>query len=285
MIRDVAAPFERITSLKHPAIQRARALQTPAGRAQAGQFLIEGEALIRHALAAHVPISDAFFLDTAEADPMVASALVEAGAGCYLLSRGLLTKIIGTGYDTSITAVAAVPMRVVAVDQIAPRGGPLLACERIQDPRNVGVLLRTAEAGGARAMILSADSADPFSRSAIRSSTGSILRLPLVVSSDVLADLRRLREEGMRLVAASAHGRTPIDQARLGSDCVMVVGNESEGVSAGVEELADDVVAIPVAGGASSFNVTVAAGILLYECLRNAGGRGLQAGTRPAPTG
>ena len=230
--------------------------------------MIEGEAIVRQALAAGVPIASAFFHEGVPLETDLASGLTSAGARCYTVGRGLLTKIVGTGYDTSITAAAILPMSLATIEDIAPRGGPVLACERIQDPRNVGVLLRTAEAGGARALILSADSADPFSRSAIRSSTGSILRLPLVVSSDFLADVLRLRGTGLRVIATSARGRTRIDQARLGPDCAILLGNESEGVSAPAQELADEVVAIPVAGGASSFNVTVAAGILLYECMR-----------------
>jgi len=266
----VVRHFEPITTVKHPALRRARSLQTPAGRTQARQFLIEGEAMIRQALAAGVSVTDAFFLEGAEVDPSLSSALAAAGANCYSVTRGLMTKIIGTGYDTSVTVVAAAPMRLAEVETLAGLGGPLLACERIRDPRNVGVLLRTAEAGGARGMMLSADSADPFSRAAVRSSTGSILRLPFAISHDFAADLGRMRDAGLRLIASSAHGRTPIDRARLDSRCVIIVGNEAEGVSDRARELSKDVVAIPVAGGASSFNVTVAAGILLYECARGA---------------
>jgi TrmH family RNA methyltransferase len=264
----VGVPFERITSLKHPAIRRARSLQTPAGRARSRQFLIEGEALLRQALAANAGLGDAFFLESVQPDPALSSALAAAHVNCYSLSRGLMTKILGTGYDTSITAIGVVPMRVADLDAIARLEGPLLACERIQDPRNVGVLLRTAEAGGASAMLLSDDSADVFSRSAVRSTTGSILRLPLSVSADFRGDLARLRAAGRRLIAGSARASTRIWDARLDRGSVIIVGNESEGISAEVRELADEIVAIPVAGGASSFNVTVAAGILLYECLQ-----------------
>lgn len=261
---------EPITTVKHPALRRARSLQTPAGRAQTGRFLIEGEGTIRRALAAQTGISDVFILAGAEVDPALSSGLAAAGAGLYTVSRGLMTKIIGTGYDTSTTAVAVVPMRTASLQALLDSGGPLLACERIQDPRNVGVLLRTAEAAGARGMMLSADSADPFSRAAVRSSTGSILRLPLALSDDFARDLERVRRAGLRLIATSARGATPIAQARLDRRCAVVVGNESEGISPAARELADAVVAIPMAGGASSLNVTVAAGILLYECLRAA---------------
>ena len=264
----MGASFEPITSLKHPAVQHARSLQTPAGRAETRQFLIEGEGMLHQALAANAGLTDAFFLDAAVTDASLSSALDAARVNRYTLGRGLMTKILGTGYDTSITAVGVVPMRVAGLDDVARLAGPLLACERIQDPRNVGVLLRTAEAGGARAVLLSDDSADPFSRAAVRSTTGSILRLPLVLSADFAGDLARLRDAGRRLIACSARATTLVWDAGLDARGVIIVGNESEGISSQVRELADEVGAIPVAGGASSFNVTVAAGILLYECAR-----------------
>jgi tRNA G18 (ribose-2'-O)-methylase SpoU len=264
----VRDPCQPITTIKHPALRRARSLQTAAGRAQARQLLIEGEGMLRQAAAAHAGLTDVFFLDSVKVDESLSSALAAAGAACYSISRGLMTKIVGTGYDTSVTAVAVAPMRLANVDALPRLGGPLLACDCIQDPRNVGVLVRTAEAGGARGMLLSADSADPFSRAAVRSSTGSILRVPLALSSDLPTDLKRLRDAGLRLITTSAHGATPVSRARLDRRCVIIVGNEAQGTSPAARELADAVVAIPVGGGASSFNVTVAAGILLYECLR-----------------
>jgi len=264
-VRDSCQP---ITNVKHPALRRARSLQTPAGRAQARQFLIEGEAMLRQALQADAGVTDAFFLEGVDVDDSLSAALTGAQVACYSVTRGLMTKILGTGYDTSVTAAAVTPMRLANVDALLGLGGPLLACERIQDPRNVGVLLRTAEAGGARGLLLSADSADPFSRAAVRSSTGSILRLPFALSDDLPADLKHMRDCGLRLIATSAHGATPISQARLDRRCVIIVGNEAQGTSPAARELADAVVAVPVGGGASSFNVTVAAGILLYECSR-----------------
>jgi len=266
----VRKPCQPITTVKHPALIRARSLQTPAGRAQARAFLIEGEAMLRQALQAGAAVADAFFLDGAPVDDSLAAALAAAQVPCYTVTRGLMTKILGTGYDTSVVTTSVVPMRMTSAEAMAALGGPLLACERIQDPRNVGVLLRTAEASGALGMLLSGDSADPFSRAAVRSSTGSILRLPLALSNDFPADLKRLRDRGLRLIGASAHGAIPITRADLDPRCVIIVGNEAAGISPAARELADSVVAIPVGGGTSSFNVTVAAGILLYECVRGA---------------
>jgi len=266
----MSAAFEPISSVKHPVLRRTRSLHTATGRAQSQQFLIEGEAMIRQALAAEAGIAETFFLDTAKVDPALAQSLAAAGANCYTVSRGLMTKVLGTGYDTSIAAVAVVAMHLTGVEALLQLEGPLLACERIQDPRNIGVLLRTGEAGGARGMVLSPDSADPFSRAAVRSSTGSILRLPLAVSQHFIRDLERLRAAGLRIIATSARGPTPLHKARLDPNCLLNLGNETEGLSPAAREVADDSVAIPMAGRASSFNVTEAAGILLYECMRSA---------------
>jgi tRNA G18 (ribose-2'-O)-methylase SpoU len=264
------ASFEPISGVKHPALRRARALATPAGRARAQHFLIEGESMLRQALAAKAGVTDAFLLADAQLETPLTEALAQTQARCYVLPRGLMTKLLGTGYDTAITAAAVVPMRPAPIEALAAGGGPLLVCERVQDPRNVGVLLRTAEAGGARGAVLTVDGADPFSRAAVRSSTGSILRLPFAISRDLATDLARLREAGLRIIATSARGRTPIARAHLDRHCAIIVGNESEGICVETRRLADDTVAIPVAGGASSLNVTVAAGILLHECLRGA---------------
>jgi tRNA G18 (ribose-2'-O)-methylase SpoU len=162
---------------------------------------------------------------------------------------------------------------VVGRRQLSPDALPgsadalLLVGERIQDPRNVGVLVRTAEAAGCAALVLSADSAEPYGRAAVRSTTGSILRLPLCLAPDLAALLSNL---DARVVATSARAPHAAYDADLRSrPLALVVGNETRGISEAVRDAAADFVALPMApGGASSLNVTVAAGVLLYEALR-----------------
>lgn len=258
-----------VSGIKHPAFREALALTKPAARRETGRYLVEDADLIRQALASPSPVWAVF---AAEREVERLAPLCRARqAPLYLAGAGLLTKLIGTGYETAITAVAIVGQRVVAPGDLLAGGDTLvLAGERIQDPRNVGVLVRTAEAAGCAGLLLG-ESAEPWSRAAVRSTTGSILRLPLCLVPDLSATLADLRARcGAHVVATSARADRLVYDADLGArPLVLVVGNETEGVSAETRAASADFVRLPMApAGASSLNVTVAAGVLLYEALR-----------------
>lgn len=249
---------ERIESADHPAFAAAAALSTRLTRAAAGRYLVEGSRLVAQAEAAGVLLA-VFVVDQPEAGCLPA-------VPTYTIPARLLPKLIDTGYQTRLDAVGVVRRAPLAA---LPAGGLVLAGESIQDPRNVGVLVRTAEAAGCAAVVFSDDSADPYSRAAVRSSTGSILRQPLLLCADLAATLR---QNDHRLVATSARAGRTAWSADLRGDLVILVGNESDGLSPSAREAADELVRLPVHGGASSLNVTVAAGALLYEALRQRGG-------------
>lgn len=250
---------EPIESADHPAFAAAAALSTRLARTAAGRYLVEGGRLVAQAAAAGL-LEAVFWVDEAEA---VGGA---PAVSTYAISARLLPKLIGTGYSTRLDAVGVVRRTPLAA---LPAGGLVLAGESIQDPRNVGVLIRTAEAAGCTAVVFSDDSADPYSRAAVRSSTGSILRQPLLLCADLAATLR---SSGRRVVASSAGAEPTAWETDLCGDLVILVGNESDGLSPAARATADAVVRLPVHGGASSLNVTVAAGVLLYEALRRRGG-------------
>jgi TrmH family RNA methyltransferase len=261
--------MQEISGIKHPAFREASSLTRAATRAQTGLYLVEGLDMAAQALASPSPVLSLFA--TLEEARNLKAGCAERGVPLYVLGAGLLTKLVGTGYETAVTALAVVRKRVIAEEALLRNAETLLLVgERIQDPRNVRVLIRTAEAAGCAALLLSADSAEPFSRAAVRSTTGSILRLPLCLTPDLPATLIRLRERGAQVVATSARAPRLAYDAPLGvRPLALVVGNETEGVSAGVREAASDFVALPMApDGASSLNVTVAAGVLLYEAIR-----------------
>lgn len=253
--------MERLDTGREPTFEAAAALQSSLGRAAAGAYLVEGEKLVRQALAAgrlrQVLVS------TVREE--LAAELERAGQAVHLLAPRLFPKLVGTGYETRLDCVGLAARVIVPA---LPGDGLLLAAERIQDPRNVGVLVRTAEAAGVAALALTDDSADPFARAAVRSSTGSILRQPVYLAANLPADLARWRAAGGRVVAASARATRSFWDCDFGGRVCLLVGNESDGLSDGARELADETVALPQLGEVSSLNVTVAAGILLYEALR-----------------
>ncbi len=258
-----------ISSVKDDAFRAAVALTRPAERAAARQYLVEGIGFVRQAVASPSPVHAVYALE-AEATALEPQC-TDRDIPLYVIGPGMMTKLSGTSYETAITAVAIVAQRVI--DDTALPVTPdtiLLVGEHIQDPRNVGVLIRTAEAAGCGALILSDDSAEPYTRAAVRSTTGSVLRLPLCLPPDLPSCLRRLRERGYNVVASSARAPQVVYDTDLSrGPLALVVGNETAGITDAVRDAASGFVALPMApDGASSLNVTVAAGVLLYEALR-----------------
>lgn len=259
-----------IDSIKHPDVADARRLLRSEKGRPSEAFLADGCRLVRQAIQAQADVRHLFFLEPVEgreAGELLDWAQAQ-GLACRRVKRGVFFRVLGLGYETSVRVLAVI--RRPAVTERVPTGdaGTVLVGERVQDPRNVGVLVRTVDGWGAPCAVFSRDSADPWSRAAVRSSTGSIFRVPPVQPADLPAWAARARAEGMRVVGASAHESTPCWEADLTGRCALVVGNETEGLSEGMKGACDALVAIPMCGGAGSFNVTVAAGILLYERAR-----------------
>lgn len=259
-----------VEGIKHPAFQAALALTRSAGRAETGQYLVEGVDLVRQALVSPSAVKAVFALGP-EANTFSDACAARAVPLYALASAGLIAKLVGTSYETAVTAVAVVAQRLVSPNELLA-SALVLVGERIQDPRNVGVLIRTAEAAGCAGLLLSSDSAEPFSRQSVRSTTGSVLRLPLALTPDLPAALSEARDAhpGLRVIATSARAeRLAFDADLATRPLVLIVGNETEGVSPAVRAAASDFVRLPMAPhGASSLNVTVAAGVLVYEALR-----------------
>lgn len=261
--------MEEISSIKHEAFRYAQDLIKPSGREGSGRYLVESANFVRQALESSSSVEVVFALP--EESLKLRATCVEQGARLYTLRPGLMQKLVGTGYETSVTAIAIVGKRLLPEESLLEaRTGFYLVGESIQDPRNVGVLIRTAEAAGCTALVLSADSAEPFSRASVRSTTGSILRMPLCITPDLVGLMSRFGERGGAIVASSARAEKLVYESDLcRNPLAVLVGNETQGISSALRGVATDFVALPMSPeGASSLNVTVAAGVLLYEVVR-----------------
>jgi TrmH family RNA methyltransferase len=256
-----------VDSIKHPAVKAARLLNQPSGRATSRQYLIEGADMVHLALKSHARMVCVFLADNFEDEFSLIARLRESDVPIYRVGRGLLFKIIGTSYETALNAVAVVEQNLID-ERPLPPDDLVVVGENLQDPRNLGMFIRTADAAGAKALVLSRDAADPYSRAAVRSTTGSILRLPIHLTDAVVNVLTRLRKRGVKIISTSAHAPTTFWDADLCGACAIVFGNETRGVSPEVQALSDLNVTIPLLGGAHSLNVAVAAGIVLYERVR-----------------
>jgi TrmH family RNA methyltransferase len=143
-----------------------------------------------------------------------------------------------------------------------------LMLDEIQDPGNLGTILRTAEAAGVDAVVLGKGSVDLFNGKVVRATMGALFRLPVFTQPlvEVTASLKRL---GTRILVSSLNeGSLAYDEADYSGKIGMVIGNEGRGVSADMTQMADSLVHIPLYGRAESLNAAVAAGILVYEAKR-----------------
>jgi TrmH family RNA methyltransferase len=268
----MGASEQIISSIKHPAITAVRRSLGQVGGGRPTAFVVEDARMIGQALAASAPVDAVLFLDPVEGEEAtLLGAVREEAIPHHVVTRGVFFRVLDLGYETAARVLATVraePFPYARLGELIDAQACFLVGEQIQDPRNVGVLIRTADALGVRAAIFSGDSADPYSRASVRSTTGSILRVPLVIADRLPEVLGALQADGVRIIGTSAHATTACWDADLSTPCAVLLGNETNGLSDGAKTLCDLLVAIPMQGEASSLNVTVAAGALLYEVAR-----------------
>jgi TrmH family RNA methyltransferase len=262
--------MELVIHLKHPRFRAACRLTESAPRDAQRRFLMEGAAQIAKAL--HAPLRPLEVYVKEDAEPELAAACEREAIPVYSVAKGLFHRLLVSGYEPSTTAVAVMPFWDLRLEDICGNpDGLVVVAERIQDPRNLGMLIRTADAAQVRALILAAPLADPYSRACVRSTTGSIAFLPILLCPDPKAVIHLFRQHGWHHVGSSAHAKRVLWEEPLTPPLCLWVGNEETGMLPESREAMDAMIRIPMGGGAQSLNVAVATGILLFEAIRQGG--------------
>ncbi len=230
--------------------------------------MAEGVRLVEEALAAGVPFRGALTAATLR-DTARGAALLEDLASHAVaveeIAEGELARLADTDTPQGVLAVID-PPRWSLADIHPVQGHPVLVLDGVQDPGNVGTLLRTAYALGSPGAILLSGTADLANPKVMRAGMGASFRFPAAPAQD--GELAKwVGEHGVTLWAAAPEGM-PLERLESPERPALVVGNEGAGVRPFVRSLAQQQVAIPLARGAESLNVAVAAGILLYEVRR-----------------
>ena len=140
--------------------------------------------------------------------------------------------------------------------------------EDLRDPGNLGTIIRTAEGAGMDAVIMSKETVDLFNPKVVRSTMGSIFRVPFFYVEDMMQTVKELQGKGVSVVATDLQGKNDYDGERYPDKTAIVIGNEAKGISVEMRESADILIKIPMCGQLESLNASVAAGIMMYELFR-----------------
>jgi TrmH family RNA methyltransferase len=249
----------RITSARNPRFMEYMALRKRTDRAVRGAFLLDGEKLAREALNASSVRT--LLIDEGRADifqPMIREADA-SGVEVLYLAAGLLARLSDTPSPQGIIAVASLP-EAVESDQLGSRA---LILDGVQDPGNVGTIIRTADAAGVTGILMSGTCADPYSMKAVRASMGSAFRVPVCVRDSLAPCVSEWRGSGTRIIKADMQG-VPYAKASKAEPWALIIGSEGQGVSPELSALADETVSIPMRPPVESLNASIAAAILMF---------------------
>ncbi len=258
----------RLTSLDHPGLLPYRTLRRQADHIHEGIFVAEGEKVVRRLLAS--PIETVSLLVTPEWHERIHTDLAPAQGNAitvYTAERSLLESIVGFHVHQGIMAVGRVPLSPRVED--LPRPHLLVAMDGLTQSENVGVVVRSAAALGASAVVAGGNSCSPYLRRAVRNSMGTVFHLPVIHVQVLAPFLNSLRNTfRTRILAADAHeGKNPTASDMRGDIC-LALGSEEAGITQEVREVCDDAVMIPMSAGIDSLNVATACAVLLYEARR-----------------
>lgn len=263
-------PAALITSTGNRRLIAARKLDDRKERQRQGRFLVEGLQLLHMALDGGARPLEVFYCESLFTGPEAPALLTrfrQAGAELVAVTAPVLQSLSERVTPQGLIATFA-PVDHPLTD-LAPQPCELVVVlDRLQDPGNLGTLLRTADAVGAAAVVLIQPCVDPYDPKAVRSSMGSLFNVPLFLTPDVPALMARLRRSGLRLVGAHAHQGVPWGTGLWSGGVALVLGNEARGLSEDVSVEIHDWAHLPMPGKADSLNVAVAGGILMYAWLR-----------------
>ena len=278
---------EKITSRQNPLVKRFRRVR--AGGERPHVFL-EGIRLIEDALATGARFESVAFtgeLQSSERGALLLDALRRVQCRGALVSKQVMEAIADTRAPQGVAAIVSRPY-IELDDLFAGSPDLLVIADELQDPGNLGTIIRTAEAAGANGLITTRYTVDPFNDKSIRASMGSALRLPVVTDAKRSDIAERCRDRKIRMIGSRPKPpRAPCvledaaqaESVRLYTDVDMtepialIVGREATGILSSSAEEADELVHIPMAEGVESLNVAAAAAILLYEAARQRGMR------------
>ena len=260
-----------ISSKENEIVKNVRKLKEKKFRDLENAYLIEGIKLVKEAMAENAKIKQIImcedYTDNVELDKDTLYEIAKYNVA--YVTRNILNFI--TEVKTPQGIIAVVEKRNKNLEDTTAlvdfSQDIILALDDIQDPGNLGTILRTADSANLKQILLSKNSADPYNPKVVRSTMGAIFRVNIIEVENLKEELKKAQANGFKVMVTSLDAQNSIYDTEYYKK-VIVIGNEANGVSKEIQEMADEKVKIPMLGKTESLNASVATGIMLYEYVR-----------------
>lgn len=250
-----------ITSTGNSQVKQVAALVKKAKeRKKTGLFVVEGRKMFQEAPKAWIEkvyVTERYIREYGELE----------NSGWELVSEEVMHAMADTQTPQGILALVRQPSWNLP-DVWNGKNPHIILLETLQDPGNLGTILRAGEGAGITGVVMNRETADIFNPKVIRSTMGSVYRVPFVYTDDLREAVMEIKKQGIRLFAAHLKGKKDYDQEDYRKGCGFLIGNEANGLSDETAELADGYIKIPMAGNVESLNAAVAASVLMFEAAR-----------------
>ena len=264
---EVESRLRRVSSRQNTLVKDLRQAFTQDGTAE-GSLGVEGVRQIEEAIRSGLRFQAIFFSDAGRGHATRLLPQIANQVEALVLPDDVFHSAVNTESPQGVAALVKLkPAKFEDVLEQIPSAPLLLGVAGLQDPGNLGTIIRSAEAFGARAVLLGEKTVSHFNPKAVRASAGSLFRQPLI-RIKMMEAIPLLKQRGVCVLVTSSHTGKPLQEANFTGAAMIVIGNEGAGVSQEVLAMADERITIPHSARVESLNAGIAASILLYEAAR-----------------
>ena len=259
-----------ISSKDNEFIKHIKRLKEKKYRDETNEFIIEGINLIKEAIEENVNIKQIVICDNCQNTNIIPKELMYeiAKHECIYITEKLFNSITNVNTPQGILAIIKKEGKCNnEEDEIDYTQEIILALDNIQDPGNLGTILRTADSVGLKQILVSKDTADCYNPKVVRSTMGAIFRIKIIECENLEQTLKKVKKHKFSVVSTSLQTDKSIYDIKYNKK-VIVIGNESNGVGKEIQKMSDEKVKIPMLGKTESLNAAVATGVILYEYVR-----------------
>ncbi|HBI6897864.1 TPA: TrmH family RNA methyltransferase [Clostridium perfringens] len=250
-----------IESKNNNLFKEIKKLKEKKHRIKSNKYLIEGLRFVEEAIKSKVSIDSIIFTESFKEKNPDLFLKINENIKLIQMNEALLKQLCSTENPQGIVGVINMQNKELKSGEL------VILVDKVQDPGNMGTIIRTAHAAGAAGIVMTKGTVDIYNDKTLRSTMGSIFYIP-IVEDDSLDFVKSLKKEGYKLIVSSLQGKNNFFEENLQGKVMIAVGNEGNGVSDEVYDIADIKVKIPMPGEAESLNVAVATSIMIYEKIR-----------------